>query len=399
MKKIIKSALLLLCSACMFTACEDDNDSNPVIQSPTTFELNTPAYSSSVIDLATSDSLAFTWSQPDYGGWPAAAEYQIQVSLTNTFTQAYNDAATDATANDSADYVTLDSYFRSTTGNIQASALATALQKLGGWAEGATIPTTTVYVRATAYVPGSTSASTSPTIYSNVVTIKTIPYFVQLTDADPEIWYLIGSCIADGSWGSTIGTQIIPMYTIEGETYDKVTGQGKIQYVGYLTTAGFKLILTPGSWTNQWGQGSSFGTFVKNDGGSGNITVPSNGYYTVTLNTATDELTVEAYTGTVTTYSQMLITGDFNSWGYTTTMNPVSTFSGAVNHDWYYDLDASSGATTAKFTTDAANTATWSSTSFPRGTGVSNGGNIPVSQGSWRVIFNDITGQYTFIAQ
>ena len=35
MKKIIKSAMLLLCSVCILTACEDDRDSNPTLQKPT----------------------------------------------------------------------------------------------------------------------------------------------------------------------------------------------------------------------------------------------------------------------------------------------------------------------------------------------------------------------------
>ena len=31
MKNIFKSSLLLLCSVALFTACADDNDSNPVL--------------------------------------------------------------------------------------------------------------------------------------------------------------------------------------------------------------------------------------------------------------------------------------------------------------------------------------------------------------------------------
>lgn len=43
MKNIIKSALLVVMSLFLMTACSDDNDSNPTIQSPTEFKLNTPA--------------------------------------------------------------------------------------------------------------------------------------------------------------------------------------------------------------------------------------------------------------------------------------------------------------------------------------------------------------------
>lgn len=78
MKNIIKSTALLLCSLAFFTACDDDRDNNPTIQTPTTFVLNTPSYAQANVDLATSESLAFSWSQPDYG-FPALASYQIQV--------------------------------------------------------------------------------------------------------------------------------------------------------------------------------------------------------------------------------------------------------------------------------------------------------------------------------
>jgi len=39
MKNIIKSALLVVMSLFLMTACSDDNDSNPTIQSPTEFKV------------------------------------------------------------------------------------------------------------------------------------------------------------------------------------------------------------------------------------------------------------------------------------------------------------------------------------------------------------------------
>ncbi len=124
------------------------------------------------------------------------------------------------------------------------------------------------------------------------------------------------------------------------------------------------------------------------------------GYYTVTLNTATDELTITAVEAgsEPTEYGVMYISGDFNSWGTTTEMTAANTASGvAHNHIWYYDLDASDGATTAKFLPNSDWSPNWGASDFPSGFGVNNGDNIPVSQGNWRVIFNDIDGYYTFI--
>ena len=80
-------------------------------------------------------------------------------------------------------------------------------------------------------------------------------------------------------------------------------------------------------------------------------------------------------------------------------MTAAESYAGAVNHIWKYSLDASSGATTAKFLTDNTWDTNWGSTEFPRGTAVQGGKNIPVTAGSYLVMFNDITGQYNFIAQ
>ncbi len=72
MKNIIKSTMLLVCSVLFLASCSDDNASNPTLQTPNTFKLNTPSYSNQLIDLATSTGIDFTWSQPAYGS-PAAA--------------------------------------------------------------------------------------------------------------------------------------------------------------------------------------------------------------------------------------------------------------------------------------------------------------------------------------
>ena len=66
---------MLLSMALVFTACEDDRDSNPTLTQPTSFTLNNPV--NTLVDLAESTGIPFAWSQPDYGGWPAAVEYQL----------------------------------------------------------------------------------------------------------------------------------------------------------------------------------------------------------------------------------------------------------------------------------------------------------------------------------
>ena len=64
------------------TSCDEDRDSNPTVQKPTTFVVNTPAMADQYIELSANNSVNLTWSQPDYG-YNAYATYQIQVGILN----------------------------------------------------------------------------------------------------------------------------------------------------------------------------------------------------------------------------------------------------------------------------------------------------------------------------
>ena len=394
MKKIIKSTLMLLCATCMFTACSDDLSHNPTLLTPTTFNLNTPSYANLNVDLATSNGLNFTWSQPEYG-IPVAAEYQLQFSMTNTFTTSVDEADADESGTLKADYVMPDNIYSSCNGVVEAATLAKGLQQIAQWTEGNVPALQKVYARAISNFAGRS-------IISNVIEFNVIPYYVELSDAPIEIWWLIGADIADGSWGSDIGKSVIPMQAIEGEEYDKKTGQGKIQWIGYLAGNGFKLrgALDDG-WASQWGQGDSFGNFVKNDGGSGNITVPEAGLYKIVLDTKADVLTVEKFDGTPKVFSGMAISGSFNEWS-DTEMLPCNTAN--ENHDWYVVQSLDAGPQIK-----IKQSGTWD---FNKGGafvyegagmyafGVDGGDNLWVEEASsYMIIFNDITGFIRFIKQ
>ena len=49
MKKIFNILLLAVFTLSVFTACEKDDDSNPVLKEPTTFSLNLPPYAANNI--------------------------------------------------------------------------------------------------------------------------------------------------------------------------------------------------------------------------------------------------------------------------------------------------------------------------------------------------------------
>lgn len=393
MKYIIKSTLLLLCGAAFLTACDDDRDNNPVLQEPTSFTLNTPAYSKANVDLQTSDNLTFTWSQPAYG-FPARASYQIQMSPTNTWTKDVQDGEVDAADMPVGDYKTFDTEFFTVNGSILASDMATALEQITHYAKDAVPESQNIYVRVRAAYGGDT-------IYSNAVALKVLPYYVELKDAAIDEWYLIGGCIGDGAWTndpSAIGTSVIPLYTEAGQEYSKDTGVGTLTYTGYFPAAGeFKIIHSIGdNWQNT--KDVICAGLVFRDGGDdpGNVVVDKAGYYKITLDPVKRTCTMEELSDTPATYATMTLAGGFNGWSFTP-MNACSTVEGSVNHDWYYDLDTSASDTEVKFTVDDTWAHNWGDTGFPYGYATAGGSNIPVKAGKYRVFFNDITGQYHFI--
>lgn len=383
---------MLLSMALVFTACEDDRDSNPTLVQPTSFTLNNPV--NTLVDLNESVGIPFAWSQPDYGGWPAAVEYQLEVSPTNTWNISTDQAAADESGMTVADYAILPSIFTSCTGNMSAVELARALVGICQWNEDNVPDTQVVYVRATAKTAGTEK------IFSNVVSLNVNPYYIELADAAIELWYLVGEGIGSADWDngpSSVATGgLVPMYPIMGNEYDKRTGQGQIEYAGFFYAGkGFKLIRDPGNWDNQWGMGDA--GYVKNDGGSGNITVEADGYYHIRLNTATNELVIEPYEGTVGVYTMIGMPGDYQGWDTgANLMNAMST--SVENHDWYLMSVTYSADTELKFAADGAWDVNWGKKVFPYGIGTQGGDNIPVPAGTYNVFFNDILGTYNFVA-
>jgi len=232
-----------------------------------------------------------------------------------------------------------------------------------------------------------TNGKTATTTMSEPFELTVIPAPIAV----PDLWYLVGSCIGDGSWSNEsakVGISLIPMYT-EAEDFSVLT------YVGYFPAGqGFKLIHQPGSWDEQWGA-TADGTFVKNDGGSSDIKVAADGYYMVTYDMNTETLTVEPYTESVSVFSTMGLPGDYQGWSPgATLLDPMSTV--VENHDWTKVMTFD-GNTELKFAGNGGWATNWGGSTFPVGVGIQNGANIPVEAGTYRIVFNDILGKYYFI--
>ncbi len=411
MKALTYSAIALAAAA-LAVACDDDRDDNPVITPASEFVLNTPTYVNQLVDLGQTDSLAISWSQPNWG-FPVVVNYNVQVSKTGEFTTSYDDQIADESGETKADFYQFDLTNRCAV-NVGGRDVSRAIAALSSWEGEEDVPAEQdVYVRVKAIPSGKKTLSDLLT-YSNVVKLSTRPFYVALTDADPQMWYLVGACIGDGKWTNTadaLGTSTFPMSIISGAKYDSNTGRGTLVFNGYLTVQGFKILKTLGSWDAQWGM--TKGVFQFHEGGSGNIVVDADGYYTITLNTASatcdsdegadaadGDISIIPMATTPKVFESMSICGEFNGWDDTNAMTPFSTADcmKGHNHLWSYSLDVPAGGTTLKFTTPGWGD-NWGGSEFPYGVGVSGGGNISVPVGSWIVTFNDVDGSYAFTAK
>lgn len=181
MKNIIKSALLVVMSLTLMTACSDDNDSNPSIQTPTEFKLNTPALENTPIDLANSSKIMLTCSQPDYG-YTASVQYTVQV----------------ATKPDMSDAVELSETSSSAKVAVNASLLASALTNLyveQGKTEADFPMDVTAYLRLKANIVTSNGNVVDGTeILSNTVSLNKIHLLFSLPPVYlPSHVYVVGN--------------------------------------------------------------------------------------------------------------------------------------------------------------------------------------------------------------
>jgi len=89
MNKIFKLMLLLAFSTLIFSSCDEDRDSNPILpeQSSLTIKLNDSEMQNTLVDLAHCDKIVLVASQPNYG-FPVATEYSAEMSVNADMSDA-----------------------------------------------------------------------------------------------------------------------------------------------------------------------------------------------------------------------------------------------------------------------------------------------------------------------
>lgn len=414
-KYIIGALLVGIIS--LFASCSDDNDSNPTLIQPKEFVLNTPTYANATIDLERSTGLELTWSQPKYtaDNAPINATYEVQVSPTNSFTVSTDEAAADESGEKVPDYAVLSNTTQKCNISASAEEMDKALVKILKWTEGNVPAEQEMYVRINAYILEGTN-HLNP-VASNSVKLNVKPYYIELKDAVPTMWYLVGNMFG-AKWASdkNIGVDALPMFLKPNFSYDKKTGAGEIEYTNYFLTgdyndkaevadAGFKILPASFNWDSSMNaDGATKGTIINRNGGSdgGHIVASEAGYYTITINTADNTAKMVKYEGNVTNYGTIQIATSLDDFASDTPMLPYNT-EGVENHAWYYVMEVPAGQTVSfKFKIAGSWETNWG---YGKADGDINmfgkceagGKNLGLAEGKYVISFNDITGAFSIV--
>lgn len=404
MKNRLLLGALLIGTASLFTACKDDNDSNPTLMQPKEFMLNTPAYVNETVDLAQTSEILLSWSQPQYtaGNAPLQVTYEIQVSPDNEFNVSTDEAAADESGATVADYAALARTTTECTYKLLSADLDKALVQIKKWKKDEVPQEQTAYLRIHAFIDENGTRLNS--VVSNSIELKFNPYYIELKDATPIMWYLVGNNILDGAWSNAPGVSSLPMFVSADYAYDKATGAGEITYLNYFTTDGWKIQPQDFNWDLGFMSGGSANTAVFRDGAAdaGNIWCEPEGYYLVTVNTGTNECAIVKQDIAPTDYGQICITGSFNGWA---DQNMTPANKAGENHVWVYTLTVAEGTVEqVKFKIAGSWDTNWgfgADDGEVNTCGVATGGgkNIGVAEGTWIIVFNDITGEFSMLAQ
>lgn len=420
-KYIIGALLIGIIS--LFASCSDDNDSNPTLIQPKEFTLNTPEYANATtIDLEKSTGLELTWSQPKYtaDNAPINATYEVQVSPTNSFTVSTDEAAADESGEKVPDYAVLSNTTQKCNISASAEEMDKALVKILKWTEGNVPAEQEMYVRINAYILEGTN-HLNP-VASNSVKLKVKPYYIELKDAVPTMWYLVGNMFG-AKWANdkNIGVDALPMFLKPNFSYDKKTGAGEIEYTNYFLTgdyndkaecdgAGFKILPSDFNWDYSMNAilnneiSAKKGTIENRNGGGdgGHIVAAEAGYYTITINTADNTAKMEKYEGNVTNYGTIQIATSLDDFASDTPMLPYNT-EGVENHAWYYVMEVPAGQTVSfKFKIAGSWDTNWGYGAADGAINMygkceANGHNIGLAEGKYVISFNDITGAFSIV--
>ncbi len=379
--------IMTLFLAIGINSCSDDDALNLTIQ-PDAEGLNfTSNFSAQyILTNDTRSNLAdrFVWNEVDLG-LPTDITYEVQGAPTAELT----DMTVLASTNETNAGVTVDQLFNLATAagldndpeTTITEADSNAVANNGG----------VIYVRLHAFAGNGSANSVEQ--FSDVKELNV--FLPESVGGEEEVLFpqlfLVGDATAVGYNNNANNPA----------TVRNPDNENEFSYTGRFLAGGtgFKLLEMRGQWQPQWGLQD--GMAAVNDGTGTDpepITVPSEGYYTVTLNKEGPSISVEPYdVSTATTYTSIAIIGSARTEGGFDAPDTDLTQSEFDPHIWQIqEVELVDGE--LKFRANNAWDVSWGSDTALSGYGVTaNGPNIPVTAGMYEIWFNDLTGGYIFI--
>lgn len=311
-------------------------------------------------------ALTVTWSAAQYSV-PVAVSYNIEISADAAFTApSQMSVVTESQRN--ASFTTRQ--------------LNEAAKKIGLTPNVAQ----NMYFRVTSYI----GEADLPAV-SNITSLSVTPYAASPT-YDFQDLFIIGNA-AVGNWDNNAGNMALAPL-LKTASPNQYTFTGFFKEKSGNEAAGFKIIKVKGSWDAQYGKGATDGE-LSTDGGSGNFSVPADGYYKFTIDTAALTYSLVPVAAPANVYTSISIIGTVNGDDFVT--DRQLTQSAFDPHLWYIS-GAELSAGEFKFRANNAWDDNWGGSSEYFGTATKGGGNIPLaSEWIYDVYFNDATGAYTIV--
>lgn len=272
---------LALAAGMSLTGCKEDTE--PRLEKPTAFVLDTPATADQTITLTADNAIDLTVSQPNYGVL-VAPYYQTQVSFTEDF----------------AKYEAIPTLSQKTAISLSGEEVALAMCTLMGYVDNETSSLYSpdarkVYFRVHAYLDNCDYSD----ITSNVVSMTLVPYKA----VKQTFLYTPGE---SNGWN-------------QGASQMLSFNSDKQEYQGFAHLKGeFKFSAQP-SWDGiNYGKGDKDGT-LSTKGDAVNLSVDKDGLYWVTVN-------VNDLKYTATLITSLGVIGGMNDWGAQEALTPSEDF-------------------------------------------------------------------------
>lgn len=227
------------------------------------------------------------------------------------------------------------------------------------------------------------------------LTINMIDYTYTIEEM-AATYYLVGDFGGAASWDiSNFNYALYPQTTTTQSYTTKWTGSGS-----------FKFFTEADNWDSAYGAelgttaGAASGKLASNaNNGADNISVPEVGaYYTFTVDMSAMTYTwTKCDESTVVDYNKIGLIGVNGDWDNDVFLTQVTS------HNWYVEADVTSDCE-VKFRVDGNwDVMDWGAdvniADQSYGTGTKGGDNVKLPAGKYKVYFNDITGQFLFLAE